>query len=35
METRRAPVHQSLHRHNLVLGAERELAMAASLIALL
>ena len=29
------PIHQSLHRHNLVLGAERELAMSSALIALL
>ncbi len=28
-------IHQSLHRHNLVLGAERELAMSGALIALL
>lgn len=35
MEARRIPVHQSLHRHNLVLGAERELAMLCVLIALL
>ena len=33
MEVR--PIHQSLHRHNLVLGAERELTMIAALIALL
>lgn len=24
------PIHQSLHRHNLVLGAERELTMTAA-----
>lgn len=35
MEARRIPIHQSLHRHNLVLGAERELAMSSALIALL
>ena len=35
MEVRRVPVHQSLHRHNLVLGAERELSMLCALIALL
>lgn len=35
MEARRTPIHQSLHRHNLVLGAERELAMSSALIALL
>ena len=35
MEARRALIHQSLHRQNLVLGAERELAMSSSLIALL
>ncbi|ATD82333.1 MULTISPECIES: conjugal transfer protein TrbD [Desulfovibrio] len=35
MEVRRIPLYQSLHRHNLVLGAERELAMGSSLIALL
>lgn len=35
MEFRRIPIHQSLHRHNLVLGAERELAMGSALIALL
>ena len=35
MEVRRALIHQSLHRHNLVLGAERELAMGSALIALL
>ena len=27
MEARRSIIHQSLHRHNLVLGAERELTM--------
>lgn len=32
---RGAPIHQSLHRHNLVLGAERELTMTGALIALL
>lgn len=35
MEVRRALIHQSLHRQNLVLGAERELAMGSALIALL
>lgn len=35
MEVRRALIHQSLHRQNLVLGAERELAMSSALIALL
>lgn len=35
MEARRIPIHQSLHRHNLVLGAERELALSSALIALL
>lgn len=35
MEARRTPVHQALHRPNLVLGAERELAMGSALIALL
>lgn len=35
MEARRTPVHQALHRPNLVLGAERELAMSSALIALL
>lgn len=35
MEVRRALIHQSLHRHNLVLGAERELTMGSALIALL
>ena len=35
MEARRALIHQSLHRQNLVLGAERELAMSSALIALL
>lgn len=35
MEARHIPVHQSLHRHNLVLGAERELTMLSALIALL
>ncbi len=28
-------LHQSLHRHNFVLGAERELAMSSALIAIL
>ena len=35
MNERHSPIHQSLHRHNLVLGAERELAMSSALIALL
>lgn len=35
MNERHTPIHQSLHRHNLVLGAERELAMSSALIALL
>lgn len=35
MEKRTIPIHQSLHRHNLVLGAERELVMVSALIALL
>ena len=35
MEVRRTPIHQSLHRRNLVLGAERELAMSCTIIALL
>lgn len=35
MEVRRTPIHQALHRHNLVLGAERELAMSCAIIALL
>lgn len=35
METRRTPIYLSLHRHNLVLGAERELAMISALIAFL
>ena len=35
MELRRIAVHQSLHRHNFVLGAERELVMTSALIALL
>ncbi len=32
---RTIPIHQSLHRHNHVLGAERELVLTAGLIALL
>ena len=32
---RTIPIHQSLHRHAFVLGAERELVMLASLISLL
>lgn len=35
MEVRRTLIHQSLHRQNLVLGAERELAMSSAMIALL
>lgn len=35
MEGRRALIHQSLHRHNHVLGAERELTMGSALMALL
>lgn len=35
MEARRVPIHQSLQRHNLVLGAERELTMLSVLLALL
>lgn len=35
MEARKIPIHQSLHRHNFVLGAERELVMTSALIALL
>lgn len=35
MEARRIPIYQSLHRHNLVLGAERELTMLAAMIALM
>lgn len=35
MESRRIPVHQALYRPNLVLGAERELAMSSVLISLL
>ena len=35
MEARHTPIHQSLHRQNLVMGAERELAMGSALIALL
>ena len=33
--SRPLPIHQSLHRHAHVLGAERELVMASALIALL
>lgn len=32
---RTLPIHQSLHRHNHVLGAERELVMTSALIAFL
>ncbi|WP_300708709.1 conjugal transfer protein TrbD [uncultured Desulfovibrio sp.] len=35
MEVRKIPVHQSLQRHNFVMGAERELVMTSALIALL
>lgn len=35
MNSRSLPVHQSLHRHAHVLGAERELVMTSGLIALL
>ncbi len=35
MNSRSLPVHQSLHRHTHVLGAEREVVMACGLIALL
>ena len=35
MELRRIPVHSSLHRANLVMGAERELALGSALAALL
>lgn len=35
MVVRKIPIHQSLHRHNFVLGAERELVMTSALIALL
>ncbi len=35
MELRRIPIHSSLHRANLVMGAERELALTAALVALL
>lgn len=35
MEVRKAPIHQSLHRHNLVLGGEREPVMLSALVALL
>lgn len=35
MEARRAIIHQSLHRQNLVLGAERELTMLSAMLALL
>lgn len=35
MEARKVAIHQSLHRHNFVLGAERELVMTTALIALL
>lgn len=35
MNARTLPIHQSLHRHAHVLGAERELVMTSALIALL
>ena len=35
MEARKIAVHQSLQRHNFVMGAERELVMSSALIALL
>lgn len=35
MEVRTVQIHQSLHRHNLVMGGERELVMFSALIALL
>ena len=35
MELRTNPIHSSLHRANLVMGAERELALGSALIALL
>lgn len=35
MEARKVAIHQSLHRHNFVLGAERELVMTSALLALL
>ena len=35
MSVRLLPIHQSLHRHAHVLGAERELVMTSALIALL
>ena len=35
MEVRKIAVHQSLPRHNFVMGAERELVMTSALIALL
>ena len=35
MEVRTIAVHQSLQRHNFVMGAERELVMTSALIALL
>lgn len=35
MELRRIPIHSSLHRANLVMGAERELALGSALAALL
>lgn len=35
MELRRIPVHSSLHRADLVMGAERELALGSALAALL
>lgn len=35
MELRTVVIHQSLHKHNLVLGAEREPVMVSALIAIL
>ena len=35
MDARKITIHQSLHRHNLILGGERELVMSSALIALL
>lgn len=35
LAVRRIPIHQSLHRHNTVMGGERTLVMSSALIALL
>jgi type IV secretion system protein VirB3/type IV secretion system protein VirB4 len=35
MDIQRIPIHQSLHRHTHVLGAERELVLSSALIAFL